>query len=233
MARRRKVELNDATRAEIKRVARCLMAEKGTAGLSLRAIAREMGISAPALYHYYGSLDDLITALILDAFEGHAAYVRSQRDLAAADGASHAQQIWAAVLAYRDWALQNPVDFQLIYGNPIPGYEAPSESTVPAARLLGQVFMESVQAALAADEAILTPAYSAVPSGVLAHYRDHFGMEGQVARAFHLMNQTWGMMHGLVALEIYNHATPVFGDTDAFYAQALRRQLQTLGLALD
>ncbi|MEZ4675940.1 MAG: helix-turn-helix domain-containing protein [Caldilineaceae bacterium] len=147
MPRQRHVELNEATSNAIKDTARKLMAEKGTAGLSLRAIARELKMTAPALYHYFPSLDDLITALIVDAFTAHAAYVRQTSDAAAQAGASTTEQLWAALLAYRRWALKQPIDFQLIYGNPIPGYSAPAAVTVPAASLLGELFMALIMAA--------------------------------------------------------------------------------------
>lgn len=232
MSRPRQVELNEATSSAIKDTARRLMAEKGTAGLSLRAIAREHEITAPALYHYFASLDELITALIVDAFTSHAAYVRQASARAATAGACPAQQLFAAVLAYRTWALAQPMDFQLIYGNPIPGYAAPSAVTVPAASLLGQLFMELLMAAFTARELILTEAQQQVPPLVLAHYQARFGIDAQSAPLFHLMNQIWGLLHGMVALEIYHHIGPVVGDTASFYEQTIRHQLQTIGLAL-
>jgi AcrR family transcriptional regulator len=230
--RQRQVELNEATSNAIKATARRLMAEKGTAGLSLRAIARELDLTAPALYHYFGSLDDLITALIVDGFTSHAAYVRQASIRAATAGASPAQQLLAAVLAYRAWALEQPIDFQLIYGNPIPGYAAPPAVTVPAASLLGQLFMELLMAAAAAGALALTEAQQQVPPLVLAHYQARFGIDVLAAPLFHLMNQVWSLLHGMVALEIYHHLGPVVGDTNSFYEQSIRHQLQTIGLSI-
>jgi AcrR family transcriptional regulator len=232
MPRQRQVELNEATSNAIKETARKLMAEKGTAGLSLRAIARELEMTAPALYHYFPSLDDLITALIVDAFTGHAAYVRQQRDAAAAAGKAYREQLLVAVHAYRRWALDHPVDFQLVYGNPIPGYAAPAEVTAPAARSLGSVFMETVVAAVQAGE-IAPPTFAdPIPPTVRHHYHQHFGLDATGAEIFHLMNHVWSLMHGMVALEIYNHAAPVVGDTDAFYEQVIRHQFHLLEIDL-
>jgi len=232
MPRQRQVELNEATSNAIKAIARQLMADKGTAGLSLRAIARELEMTAPALYHYFPSLDDLITALIVDAFTGHAAYVRQQRDAAAAAGKGYRAQLFVAMQAYRRWALDHPVDFQLVYGNPIPGYVAPAEVTTPAARSLGGVFMETVVAAVQAGD-IAPPTFTdPIPPTVLHHYQRHFGLDGPGAQIFHLMNHVWSFMHGMVALEIYNHAAPVVGDTDAFYTQAIRHQFHLMGIDL-
>src|SRR5262245_85809 len=111
-----------ATSAEIKDTARRLMAEHGTAGVSIRAIARAMGLSAPSLYHYFPNRDELITALISDAFNALADELEQVRDRTAGTAA---ERLMAVVLAYRSWALAHPLDFQLIYGNPIPGYVAP------------------------------------------------------------------------------------------------------------
>ena len=117
---------------QIKTVARQQMAEHGTAGLSLRGIAREMGITAPAIYNYFPRLDDLITALIVDAFTALADAIQAAE--VAEESEKCGPKIIASCLAYREWAIGHPVDFQLIYGNPIPGYIAPAEITVPLAR---------------------------------------------------------------------------------------------------
>lgn len=232
MPRQRQVELNEAISNAIKDTARRLMAEKGTAGLSLRAIAREHKITAPALYHYFASLDELITALIVDAFTSHADYVRQARDRAAAAGQPYGTQLFAAVQAYRAWALTNPQDFGLVYGNPIPGYVAPVDVTTPAARRIGEVFLETLIAADAAGELVIPDTYRQLPPTVQAHYQTKYGMDEATGQIFHLMNHVWGLMHGLVALDVYNHAAPVVGDTDAFYTQATQQFFATVGLAI-
>ena len=117
-----------ATIAQIKAVARQQMAEHGTAGLSLRGIGREMGITAPAIYNYFPRLDDLITALIVDAFTALADAIEAAE--LAVQSETCGPKILASCLAYREWAITHPVDFQLIYGNPISGYVAPADITV-------------------------------------------------------------------------------------------------------
>jgi len=230
MPRHRQEEVNEATRVRIKEIAQQLMAERGTAGLSLRAIARALELTAPALYHYYASLDELIAALIVDAFTSHADYVRQVRDQAAAAGESLPQQLFAAALAYRQWALANSLNFQLIYGNPIPGYVAPAEVTVPAARSMGATFMAPIVAASRSGEITLTESYRQIPPTVAAHYLQLHGMDDEIAPIFHMMNYVWSMMHGMVMLEITNHSGPVVGDTTAFYEQALRHLFYSVGI---
>src|SRR5262245_33076145 len=124
MPRTRHVEQYEATRSQILDIARKQMAEHGTAGLALRAIAREMDVTAPAIYRYFPSLDDLITELILENFNALAdALEAASNSLPEND---YAGRIMAVLMAYRQWALDHPIDFQLIYGNPIPGYVAPA-----------------------------------------------------------------------------------------------------------
>ena len=132
MAQSRREKILDITREEIKDTARQLMAEKGTAGLSVRAIARQMDLTAPALYHYYASLNDLITALIQDAFT----QLADTLEATAADATltTSAQRLTAVAHAHRQWALSHPIDFQLLYGNPIPDYTQPIDVTYPPAR---------------------------------------------------------------------------------------------------
>jgi len=148
--------------AQIKAAARRQMAEHGTAGLSLRAIARELGITAPAIYNYFPRLEDLITALIVDAFTALADAIDAAES--AVESESCGPKVVASCLAYREWAIAHPMDFQLIYGNPIPGYVAPAEVTVPLARRpfdgLFRLFLEAHQT----DELMIPAEYAPVPA---------------------------------------------------------------------
>jgi AcrR family transcriptional regulator len=98
---------------DIKDTARQQMAENGTAAISLSAIARKLGVSQPALYRYYTSRDDLVTALIIDAFTDLA--VTLENTSQESSGASYHQRMSAIMRAYRAWALEHPLDFQLIW----------------------------------------------------------------------------------------------------------------------
>jgi len=141
---------------EIKEAARRQLAETGAPQLSLRAVARELGLVSSALYRYFPSRDDLLTALIIDAYDslGEAAEAA-----AAANGTAGPGCGWRAVChAIRDWARQNPHEYALIYGSPVPGYQAPRDTVAPAARVplvLGKLVLESqaIQAASSAGEA--------------------------------------------------------------------------------
>jgi AcrR family transcriptional regulator len=116
--------------SEIKAVARRQLATEG-ANLSLRAIARELGMVSSAVYRYFPSRDDLLTALIIDCYNelGEVA----ERSVAQAEGGL--LEKWLAYAhAIRDWALAHPADYLLIYGTPVPGYKAPPDTVGPASR---------------------------------------------------------------------------------------------------
>src|SRR5258708_8955833 len=133
---------------EIKALAGRQLAEQGPGAVSLRAIAREMGTASSALYRYFPSQGDLVTALCVEAYDSLAGALTAARD--ARPPGDHAGR-WAAVCrAYRRWSLENPSDFALIFGTPLPGYHAPEEVTAAAAgRSLGVaagVFTAAVRA---------------------------------------------------------------------------------------
>jgi AcrR family transcriptional regulator len=115
--------------SEIKAVARRQLATEG-ANLSLRAVARELGMVSSALYRYFPNRDDLLTALIIDCYHE----MGEAGELAAAVEGTTLQRWLAFSHAIRDWALAHPADYALIYGSPVPGYRAPQDTIGPAAR---------------------------------------------------------------------------------------------------
>jgi AcrR family transcriptional regulator len=144
---RARAEITEAIKEEAGRQ----LALQGSAGLSLRAVARELGMASSALYRYFPSRDDLLTTLIIDAYD--AAGEAAEQALAAADahardtaaaaaiagvripGAAPADR-WSAVCrAVRDWAVAHPHEYALVYGSPVPGYAAPQATVGPASRV--------------------------------------------------------------------------------------------------
>ncbi|WP_328464869.1 TetR/AcrR family transcriptional regulator [Actinoplanes sp. NBC_00393] len=126
---------------EIKTVARRHLATDG-ANLSLRAVARDLGMASSAVYRYFASRDELLTALIIDAYDA----VGTSAEQAAGAAAAPLDKWLAACHAVRDWALANPHEWALIYGSPVPGYQAPQDTVVPATRvllLLGEILADA------------------------------------------------------------------------------------------
>jgi AcrR family transcriptional regulator len=154
----------ERVRAEITReiadIARDHLAAGGAAGLSLRAVARDMGMVSSAIYRYFPSRDDLLTALITDGYNAIGAAVE------AADAACRRDDYpgrWlAGARAAREWALARPHEYALIYGSPVPGYQAPADTIGPASRT-AVVFGRLVSDACAAGA--LSPPQAAPPQG--------------------------------------------------------------------
>ena len=223
----RRERVRQATVEEIKAVARAQMAAEGTAGVTLRAIAREMGMTAPALYRYFGSRDDLVTALVTDAYDALADAME-----AAAGPGDHAERVLAAFGAFRTWGLEHPTEFALTFGSPIPGYVAP-EATRPAGLrytdLLGRLLAEAL-----ADGALDPARIEVQPSPALARQVGELQRRrgGPVlpapVMAFGL--GAWARVHGLVALEVFGHLAPAIGDGAALFDQELEQIIRQSGL---
>lgn len=227
MPRPKNEQAHERISEDVKAIARRQMAEQGTASISLRAIAREMGITAPAIYRYFPSLDDLITALILDAFNALADHLETVRDSVPVD--DPIGRLWTMLLGYREWALLHPTEYMLIYGNPIPGYHAPGELTVPASARTMEVFVGALKDAHERGLVEL-PAYSDMPSPL----RDHLTAIAALPEydaplaMIRLSVSFWARLQGLVTLELYSHTPPVVGDADAFYRDEMRQLFETL-----
>jgi AcrR family transcriptional regulator len=219
--------------AAIKETAHRQMAQHGTAGLSLRGIARELGVTAPAIYNYFPRLDDLITALIVGAFTDLAQAMEAAEAIVPAGRCR--PRATALLLAYRQWAIDHPVDFQLIYGNPIPGYEAPAEVTVPLARRPFLSIFRCFGEALASGELVIPAEYEAVPAAMASHlarWKEESGIDMPDALIGLLMSG-WARIHGMVMLELFHHIQPVVGDAGVFYRYEIDALMDRAGMPTD
>jgi AcrR family transcriptional regulator len=124
-------------RAEVQERAWTQVAEAGASALSLKAIAKQLGMTAPALYRYFASRDDLLTELIVSAYRELAELVEAAAYPAGAGPAGAG--LHAIARAVRTWALENPHRYLLLYGTPVPGYSAPPEATELAIRIFAPV----------------------------------------------------------------------------------------------
>jgi AcrR family transcriptional regulator len=200
----------------IKKTAWKQIAEFGAPALSLRAIARDLKITAPAIYNYFPRRDDLVTALIVDAYTSLAdAEEDALVGLPADDYATRLADIGRA---YRQWALAHPERYNLIFGTPISGYEAPAELTVPAATRALAVMMSVLQAALQAGKLRVPPEYEATSPEMLSQIGEWHALQpGFDSRVLHFGLVVWGVVHGLVSLEIYGQFPPMIRNTDELF----------------
>lgn len=228
MTQTRRDRLQEKTREEIKATARQLMGQQGTSGISIRAIAREMGLTAPALYHYYANMDALITDLLVDGFNNSADAMQAALD-AAQDDASRVRDVF---IAYRQWALAHTSEFELLYGNPIPGYVAPREVTIPVAARTQVILSQAVGALLQANNSDVTPVWAQMPPTVadnLTTVLQEGGFPVEAVHTAYLASMFWAQAHGIIMLELHEHISPTLGDMDAAYSQFIDSVLVQLG----
>jgi AcrR family transcriptional regulator len=215
---------------EIKEEARRQLAAHGAQGLSLRAVARELGMVSSALYRYFPSRDDLLTALIIDAYD---ALGQAAED-AEAGAAAGPRERWRAMChAIRAWATANPHEYALIYGSPVPGYRAPQATVGPAIRVplvIGRVLAEvpdSGAGALAPDSPLapLPPVLAQQAAGVADAIAP--GIAGAiVARGL----IAWTQLFGMISFELYGQFVGSADPADAFFGYAVEQMASFIGL---
>ncbi|MFF7853931.1 WHG domain-containing protein [Streptomyces sp. NPDC007904] len=198
-------------RAEIKERAREQIATSGASGLSLNAIAKQMGMSGPALYRYFAGRDELITELIRDAYGSLADAFRA----AAASGAD----LHGLGAALRAWALDDPQRYFLVYGTPVPGYHAPDDVTTIASEIMA-VLLDAVRIpdGPAADAGAAGPL-----EAHLAEHRRWAGDHPADPAALRRALSFWTRLHGVLSLELAGHFTGMGFDPAVLYGAELER----------
>ncbi|MFE7114688.1 TetR/AcrR family transcriptional regulator [Streptomyces sp. NPDC057654] len=205
-------------RAEIKECAWRQMAEAGASALSFNAVAKQMGMTGPALYRYFASRDDLITELVKDAYRSLADTMRASVD-AGPDPAALGH-------AMRAWALADPQRYFLAFGTPVPGYHAPGEIT----RIADEV-MASMLAAFAA-----LPAGGLPARGPATPFETHLEghrewADGHASPAtLRRVLAFWTRLHGAVSLELAGHFTGMGFDPARLFAAELDDLLAGVGV---
>jgi AcrR family transcriptional regulator len=211
--------------AEITDLARAQLATLGAAGLSLRAVARELGMASSAMYRYFPSRDELLTRLIIDGYDALGAAAEQADDPAAAP-----PDRWLAVCrAVRAWALAHPHEYALLYGSPVPGYAAPPDTVPAAARvglLLGRVLGDAARAG-ALPKASGATRGTLSPDLVEALGGGQPGLDDRV-RARALL--AWSSLFGAVSFELFGHFVGSVTDADGFFDDAMRDLAALIGL---
>jgi AcrR family transcriptional regulator len=213
---------------EIKEEARRQLAVDGADRLSLRGVARELGMVSSALYRYFPSRDDLLTALIIDAYNAIGAAAET-----ASDGAAGTAERWhGACRAIRRWAREHPGEYALIYGSTIPGYQAPQETIAPAGRaplvLIG--VLRDAWSAGALTEPARVPALSPVLAEQLGQLRAAIapGVPDVVlARALIV----WTQLFGMISFELTGQFVGSVDPADEFFDHAVTEMATFAGLS--
>ena len=216
--------------AEIKSIARQHLQADG-ANLSLRAVARDMGMVSSALYRYFASRDELLTALILDAYNALADAVEAA-DASVTDRTRLRDRWLAAAHAVRSWAMTTPAEYALLYGSPVPGYAAPQETAAAAVRIafvliriLADGHVSGVLTAAGQPSGRLDEAVRAD----LARVRDDIAPglpEGLLFRGM----TSWTHLFGTVSFELFGQYNNVIEAREEFFDQQMRLMADLLGL---
>ncbi|MDQ1511447.1 MAG: hypothetical protein QOG50_3291 [Actinomycetota bacterium] len=210
---------------EIKAVARRHLSEQGTAALSLRAVAREVGMVSSAVYRYFPSRDELLTALIIDAYD--AVGTAAEAALGAHRRRGAAARWLAVTRAIRAWALAHPHEYALIYGSPVPGYAAPQDTIDPASRValaLLQIVVDGVAAGEIDDDERSMPRVVRTDFAELRAVAAPGVPDAVLSRAL----LAWSALFGSISLEMFGHLHNVIHDYDAYFTIQMRRAAEFL-----
>lgn len=215
--------------------ARAHLAAGGATDLSLRAIAREVGMSSSAIYRYFPSRDELLTALIIDAYNSLADHVEAGE--ARVRRSDHAGRFRAIGRGIRSWAFTNEHEYALIFGTPIPGYAAPQDTVGPASRLPGVLTAILVDAAASGIELSDRPVPPRVQRAI-APVVEYFMMpDGEVLPDDVVVRglMAWTYIFGAVTFDLFGHRHNVIVDERAirnpFFEAELDRLIELMGLA--
>ena len=199
----------------IKETAWQQIAEFGAPALSLRAIARELKITAPAIYNYFPDRDALVTALIIDAYTSFGDWQLEARDSVSSTDLH--KKLEAIGLAYRSWAHTYPQRYQLIFGTPIPGYTTPVEQVLPSsARSISALFSVVEEFRRAGKLSLDTvPAVHEKYKAYHERWRTYAGDVHPVSIFVAMI--IWARVHGIVSLEIQGNLPPFGKKGDSLY----------------
>ncbi len=209
-------------RAGIVRHGRAQLAEKGAAALSVREIARGLGVASSAIYRHVANRDALLTLLVVDAYTELARHVEAGIDVGLRPegpaGADDATRLGRLARAMREWAIAQPASWALLYGSPVPGYEAPAgETTSPGTRVMA-MFVGALAGGSAArrdpDGPRVSPALASVLAAGVADLDAQHSFPQFARLAFEAPGfaadaiEAWTGLIGLISAEIFEQLGP-------------------------
>jgi AcrR family transcriptional regulator len=223
----------EQTMQDITRIGREHLARHGAAALSLRAVARDLGVVSSAVYRYVKNRDELLTLLVVDAYDDLGDAVDAALAQAPAD--DHRERFLALGRAVRSWAQAEPSSYALIYGAPVPGYAAPAERTTGPGTRVARALVGIAADALAAGQLVEPddPAPTAALAEGLEGVRAQFGLDVP-DRVLTRGVLVWASLFGCVSFELFGQYGPdALGDPDAIFERHLAVLADAVGLTRD
>lgn len=215
-----------ATVAEIKEAARRLLVSGGPSAISLRAIARDMGMTAPAIYRYFESLDALVLSIVTDLFEE--LRISVERVAAVHAGDDPLTRVTHMARGFRRWSLDHPAEFALIFGSPVPGvtqFAAQCGPVNDAGARFGETFFTVLDEFHQAHPIQVT--LPDLPDQVFQPYVEMFGDRFPMPVVY-LFISAWTRLYGIVAMEVFGHLQWAVTDVEPMFELELARTVQTL-----
>ncbi len=221
---------------EILAAARARLTSQGPGELSLRAVARDVGMVSSAVYRYFASRDELLTALLIEGYDSLGAAVEAA-DRAVTDRADISERWSAACRAIRSWSIEHPGDYALLYGSPVPGYAAPQDTIAPATRVIS-VLIATLIDAHRTGAARVPSAPPAAPPGTestvaaameFVKLRDESGTLSDAEIAMRTI-MAWTTIFGTISFELFGHLVGSVSDYEAYFDQVIARVGHDLGI---
>jgi AcrR family transcriptional regulator len=215
------------TREQIERriieLGRRHLVEHGAAGLSLRAVTRDLGMVSSAVYRYVSSRDELLTLLLVDAYSDLADAVDRARETREDPVEIWSDDVTTIARAVRRWAVEHPARWALLYGSPVPGYHAPPERTVGVGTRVVGAFFDAIAAGIATGDIRLTSDLAPQPlSSDFEQIRQEFGFPGDdhvIAKCFLL----WAGVVGAISLEVFGqYGADTLSDPESVFDAQVR-----------
>ncbi|MFE8963068.1 TetR/AcrR family transcriptional regulator [Streptomyces iakyrus] len=228
----RRDRMREATVREIHQTARTLLVTKGSAAVTINAVAREMGMSGPSLYHYYASRDALVDAVTADFFAELAEAMERDRDKHA--GAPLGDRFLAACRAMRAWAVAYPAEFEWIFASPVGGAQHRPDSDRHRAGLrFAHVFIDMIVEVWNARP-FPVPDLNDLPEAMREQLRAYSRLiDGRLpAEAVHVYVTCWSRLYGLLCLEVLHQMDFVLTDMEPLFEQCLGELSDMLGFTL-
>ncbi|MFI0370164.1 TetR/AcrR family transcriptional regulator [Actinomadura sp. 1N219] len=231
MSPSRRDRLRRETLAEIREAARTLLTTRGSAAVTINAVAREVGMSGPALYHYFSGHDELVQAVTADFFAELGAEMRAARDAQRSGGGTISARLLATCRAMRGWAIAHPAEFGWIFTSPVPA--AVTRSPDSARNLAGRDFERVFQEEIATLwETSPFPIPDDLPPAVRAQLRayiDKLGVKLPV-EAVYVTTSCWIRLYGLLCMEVLNQLDYIYTDVEPIFEECLKDMAGLLGL---
>lgn len=221
-----------AVRNDIVDTARQHLVEHGAAGLSFRAVARELGMPSSGVYRYFDSRDALLTTLIVESYDSLGQCAEQRVEQTAGEPPRHR---WVATAAaIRQWAIDHPHEYALLYGTPIPGYAAPDDTVVPGTRVsraLVGIVAEAHRDGLLGPPLAATDPTDLQPSTAdgLAHLAATLELDLDASTMLAVL-LAWTQLFGLITFELFGQTRGLIDDHEAFLRDSADHMARTIGL---